>query len=957
MTENVFPKRVFTSNLLFEKIYNMKAKQIALLILMTFFATMSSMAYTEKSYVNGKVYSGTSVDYTALNNKISEASTYMWNNLLDDKYDEIRWSLSASIEEAESLKMFDKTQAEIDAGVTALANALTKAMNDKKALDENPVVTVDYSALYQLYVVGANYYNSICDKEKYQEPADKLYNRLIVVQDLLNKRNAESQKQVDDLYSEVDALIIDVKKDVAAIDEAENAGKPKAQRDYEAICAEARAYYNEIESGYSSIASSFYNEYYRVTMDIMYASNPTDGDYEAATNSISKALKKAKDAVNVAKLGYNAAELTSAISDAVAYYNGIVDTHAAVAATLADAINKANTAKENLTCQADVDNAVVDIQAALTVAITAVKAETATTGQKNSLAFVTTTDGYSYHRKQYAYDENGRTIQALGMSLDSENNTWNLDTCYVYEYPDQFTTIEYAKTSHGTPEFVDGKPVYEWEWMHKLVTVNTTNAKEEKLFYYSSYEGDWSKEPSRVETTEYDAQGRVVKIISDYNMKEMEYDGDKTTVTSYYRYDTADDFTPSSKEATVRDVNGNMTKKEKYYRSNATWVISDTYEYTYSSDNVYQGYRNQHYQDGEPSYLSDNTYTVVRDEQGRIVKKVETRNGNVYSTIEYNGHVATEKVGNDKIFVRVLDGEGNLMRYTIKERQRNWNTYDYEWRTSKDVRYEYDRNVMAEDVIGGMKYLREPSLYDYEEDNPACVSYKLKYALARVINCGDYNSTQNIYSLQPITVKPASYDDTAAEPVITIPVANISDKVECAEGAMVEIVDEAGNVVFEKEITAEDLDAEKGMFSNGQMKIQGFSRTYHKFAAKELEDRPEETMMSGAKGAMLTDDLKANADGGAAIDNGIYFVQIAGGAVKVNGRVINQVMTALTVTDVIPGDADGDGKVTMADANMIVNEFLGNNPQGINKAAADVDGDGKVTIGDANIVINTFLGK
>lgn len=52
------------------------------------------------------------------------------------------------------------------------------------------------------------------------------------------------------------------------------------------------------------------------------------------------------------------------------------------------------------------------------------------------------------------------------------------------------------------------------------------------------------------------------------------------------------------------------------------------------------------------------------------------------------------------------------------------------------------------------------------------------------------------------------------------------------------------------------------------------------------------------------------------------------------------------------GDADGDGIVTMADANMIARKYLGENPEGMVMEAADVNGDGKITIADANAVIN-----
>ena len=49
----------------------------------------------------------------------------------------------------------------------------------------------------------------------------------------------------------------------------------------------------------------------------------------------------------------------------------------------------------------------------------------------------------------------------------------------------------------------------------------------------------------------------------------------------------------------------------------------------------------------------------------------------------------------------------------------------------------------------------------------------------------------------------------------------------------------------------------------------------------------------------------------------------------------------------LPGDANGDGEVTISDAVAIVNYVFGNQSVGFNLNAADVNGDGKVTITDA----------
>ncbi|MBQ0072583.1 MAG: family 43 glycosylhydrolase [Prevotella sp.] len=54
---------------------------------------------------------------------------------------------------------------------------------------------------------------------------------------------------------------------------------------------------------------------------------------------------------------------------------------------------------------------------------------------------------------------------------------------------------------------------------------------------------------------------------------------------------------------------------------------------------------------------------------------------------------------------------------------------------------------------------------------------------------------------------------------------------------------------------------------------------------------------------------------------------------------------------IIPGDANEDGVVTIADARIIMDYYLGLNPKNINLRNADVDADGKVTMNDANMTL------
>lgn len=66
-------------------------------------------------------------------------------------------------------------------------------------------------------------------------------------------------------------------------------------------------------------------------------------------------------------------------------------------------------------------------------------------------------------------------------------------------------------------------------------------------------------------------------------------------------------------------------------------------------------------------------------------------------------------------------------------------------------------------------------------------------------------------------------------------------------------------------------------------------------------------------------------------------------------------------TPPLMGDVNGDGYITMADANMVVNYFLAEEAdkpmEGFNIDAADMNGDGTITMADANAIVNKFLGE
>ena len=66
--------------------------------------------------------------------------------------------------------------------------------------------------------------------------------------------------------------------------------------------------------------------------------------------------------------------------------------------------------------------------------------------------------------------------------------------------------------------------------------------------------------------------------------------------------------------------------------------------------------------------------------------------------------------------------------------------------------------------------------------------------------------------------------------------------------------------------------------------------------------------------------------------------------------------TAANAATVVVGDVNGDGSITMSDANAVVNYYLATTkPSDFNKAAGDVNNDGTITMSDANMIVNMFL--
>ncbi|MBQ0075239.1 MAG: autotransporter-associated beta strand repeat-containing protein [Prevotella sp.] len=74
-------------------------------------------------------------------------------------------------------------------------------------------------------------------------------------------------------------------------------------------------------------------------------------------------------------------------------------------------------------------------------------------------------------------------------------------------------------------------------------------------------------------------------------------------------------------------------------------------------------------------------------------------------------------------------------------------------------------------------------------------------------------------------------------------------------------------------------------------------------------------------------------------------------------KLVSEGKLCIKPSPYVLGDANGDKKVTMEDANVVANYVIGRTVPVIDLEASDVDGDGAVTISDAYAITNLYLGK
>lgn len=211
-------------------------------------------------------------------------------------------------------------------------------------------------------------------------------------------------------------------------------------------------------------------------------------------------------------------------------------------------------------------------------------------------------------------------------------------------------------------------------------------------------------------------------------------------------------------------------------------------------------------------------------------------------------------------------------------------------------------------------------------------------------------------------IKATSKDNSSVVSSCTITVSNsltINDATGCRGGistVAVKMTNTEPVTAFQFEVVLPQNVTMSGCSLTGRKTDQTIS--YSKLANGNYQVTSlsaTNTAFSGTEGTLANLKLSM-ADN---IAKGKYTITIKNIELSTSSKAINpgNVSSTLTIKDVILGDTDGNGKVSIFDAVQVVNYILGANPAGFIEAGADMDDNGKITIFDAVSIVNIILNQ
>lgn len=253
-----------------------------------------------------------------------------------------------------------------------------------------------------------------------------------------------------------------------------------------------------------------------------------------------------------------------------------------------------------------------------------------------------------------------------------------------------------------------------------------------------------------------------------------------------------------------------------------------------------------------------------------------------------------------------------------------------------EARIVLPEGVEIEDVIPGERLS--------ENVTPTYIASTQKLLIESMTNDEFANSNAPVFSL---ALKATAV--VTGELVVSNVVVSDGDygfDLEGTAAVAVEVID-VNKIVFEE--LSQDLDSIKQMLNDTLEVI----RNYTTEEGKAWADSEEADALTNE----LTEEglyLEAAFQAGTLDESYALYEKLNSYGERINTLAENAAK-AEEDAKIIIGDANGDGEISIADANAIVNHFLGNEQKAFVLKAADVNADGEITVADANAVVNMFL--
>lgn len=268
----------------------------------------------------------------------------------------------------------------------------------------------------------------------------------------------------------------------------------------------------------------------------------------------------------------------------------------------------------------------------------------------------------------------------------------------------------------------------------------------------------------------------------------------------------------------------------------------------------------------------------------------------------------------------------------------------------------------AELTINKVVFLKEG--YSIAEDLPMTISPNATKNITvqyQPSNSGSHSTAMLIYSNDPVTrMKSVMVSGTTFEP------NNISVTGNWSEGNDAYIANIAVANYTPLVAAQMDIHLPEGAYINNvsdalenSERLSGLSSTIakiddsvYRLVVFSLNNSP----IKGNEGSILS--IKIDVENPLSLNNKQVVVDNIMLS-DISGKNYSSVETATHIIPkcIIPGDANGDGKVTIVDYTNVINKIIGKSVANFNEKAADVDGNGKITVVDATRIINIIIGK